>query len=633
MGGVHEGADVDSHPSRGKPAAVRAQQASSPVARPRPIIPVALGLAGGIAILGAAWLTISSGRSVEFAIAFFVVPAAFLASGVVAWRRRPERRLGAMLMSVAAVHLLVVPRLLVPELAILGAFILPAADVAQAYVLLAFPADRINGRLERIGMVVLATTFASYVVLTALTLEPLSDVPAGCPPCGPNPFRVVDDVGLTTAIQLAFAILLIAASALVIGLIIRRWVVATGPARRVLAPVLFGGVVFALGVAIEQALSLVGRTGGAVPIVDVGSSVVRALIPIGLVVTFLRLEAARDDVVGTAVQIGAGLSAGGLEDALRRALHDPLLTVGVWSEAASSYLDREGRHIAPRDDGRQSALRLQEGGRPLAVVVHDPAIDDPALVDAIGAAVRLAVDASRMRDRLEARGSDVAALPRGDVTFLFGDIESSTELLARIGDRYVEVLDTLRSIVRSVAAGHTGHVVDVRADECFLAFSRPGDAVAGAIDLQVRIAAARPAGESFRFRIGLHRGHPDVLEASYVGLDVHLAARVMAAANGGQIVVSAAIVEGAPEVTGATYLELGDYRLKGIPEPVGLARVDVDGLEPDARPVRAERAGRAGSSGGSGAPGAGRPTSPPSVSRSDDVSAADSGGMSERGHS
>jgi class 3 adenylate cyclase len=493
-----------------------------------------------------------------------------------------------MLMFVAAIYMLAIPRFAIPELTILGAFVVPAADVAQAFILLAFPADRIHGRSERVGMAALLATFVCYVVVTAVTLEPATDVPTSCPPCGPNPLRVIDVGGLVGEIQAAFGIVLIGAVLVVVGLIVRRWVAATGPARRVMTPVLLGGVVFALGIATRQIVRLFGDE-GAVPMIDVGSALVRSLVPVGLMATFLRLESARDDVVGTAVQVGAGLSAAGLEDELRRALHDPNLTVAVWSETASAYLDREGRYIVPRSDSGQRVLRLATGDEPLAVVLHDPSIDDPAVVDAIGSAVRLTVDTSRMRDRLEARGSHVADLPRGNVSFLFGDIEGSTELLARIGDRYAVVLDALRRIIRSSASSHRGTVVDVRADECFVTFERAADAVAAAVAMQRRIAAARPAGERFRFRIGLHSGHSDVVDEGYVGLDVHLAARVMAAANGDQIVVSGAVVDLAGDLPAIDYIDLGWYRLKGIPTPIRLARIVATELETDDRPARADR--------------------------------------------
>jgi class 3 adenylate cyclase len=557
--------------------------------RPGPITPVVLWLAGTCALFGAAWLAVQNGRPIDITISFFLfVPWAFLTSGMIAWRRRPERRLGRMLMFVTAIYLLSIPRFAIPELTMLGAFVVPAADVAQAYILLAFPADRINGRLERVGMAALLATFVCYVVVTALTLDPATDVPASCPPCGPNPLRFIDVGGLVGPIQAAFGIVLIAAVLIVVGLIVGRWVAATGPARRVMTPVLLGGVVFALGIATRQIVRLFGDE-GAVPMIDVGSSLVRSLVPVGLMVTFLRLESARDDVVGTAVQVGAGLSAAGLEDELRRALHDPALTVAVWSGTASAYLDREGRYVVPRSDSGQRVLRLATGDEPLAVVLHDPSIDDPAVIEAIGSAVRLTVDTSRMRDRLEARGSRFAELPRGDVTFLFGDIEGSTELLARIGDRYVEVLETLRRIIRSSASSHRGTVVDLRADECFVTFGRAADAVAAAVAMQRRIAAARPAGERIRFRIGLHSGHSDVEDEGYVGLDVHLGARVMAAANGDQIVVSGAIVDLASDLPAIDYVDLGWYRLKGIPTPIRLARVAATDLETDDRPARADR--------------------------------------------
>jgi hypothetical protein len=250
-------------------------------------------LAGTVVLVALGWLVREHDRTVAIAAALVLVPFSFLTAGMVAWRRRPDRRLGILLMLVAAPYLLAIPRFAIVEISIVGAFFLPGSDVLQAYILLAFPNDRIVGRLERRGMALLAAAFGLYVVLTAITLEPEVQVPAACPPCGPNPFRLIDNLDVGAAVQTAFGGFQLVAVALVVGLIIRRWVVATGPARRVLAPVLFGGVVFAFGIAARQ---VIGRLGDneLIPVLDVGSAAVRALVPIGLVATFLRLQSARD---------------------------------------------------------------------------------------------------------------------------------------------------------------------------------------------------------------------------------------------------------------------------------------------------------------------------------------------------
>lgn len=76
------------------------------------------------------------------------------------------------------------------------------------------------------------------------------------------------------------------------------------------------------------------------------------------------------------------------------------------------------------------------------------------LLSVVSDAVRYTAGVSDMRDELTARGGDVSRLPRGEVTFLFGDVERSTQLLARLGDAWSGVLETMRRHVRD-ARGHT----------------------------------------------------------------------------------------------------------------------------------------------------------------------------------
>jgi class 3 adenylate cyclase/ActR/RegA family two-component response regulator len=223
----------------------------------------------------------------------------------------------------------------------------------------------------------------------------------------------------------------------------------------------------------------------------------------------------------------------------------------------------------------------------MAVVVHDASLAaDPALVASVADAVRFAVDTTEMRDQLHARGGDVAGLPRGEVAFLFGDLEGSTELLARLGDVYIDVLAELRRLVRDVIDRHAGRVVDLRADECFLAFANPADALAAAVELQARLTSADwPGGEGPKMRIGLHLGQPELTADGYVGLDVHRAARVSSAGHGGQVLLTpetARLVDVPVE-------DLGRYELAGLPEPEHVYQLAADGLPRDFPPLRRAR--------------------------------------------
>jgi class 3 adenylate cyclase len=136
---------------------------------------------------------------------------------------------------------------------------------------------------------------------------------------------------------------------------------------------------------------------------------------------------------------------------------------------------------------------------------------------------------------------EAAALPTGFVTLLMSDIEGSTGLLRKLGDRYGALLNDVRGILRAAVSGSGGREIDARADEFFAVFERAGAAVEAAVAVQRDLAARHwTDGLQVRLRIGIHSGHPTLTEAGYIGLAVHTTARVCAAAHGRQIVVSAA---------------------------------------------------------------------------------------------
>jgi class 3 adenylate cyclase len=130
-------------------------------------------------------------------------------------------------------------------------------------------------------------------------------------------------------------------------------------------------------------------------------------------------------------------------------------------------------------------------------------------------------------------------LPTGTVTFLFTDIEGSTRLLHRLGERYAEALATHHRLLRTVIQEGQGQVVDTQGDAVFAVFPRARDALLAAIAAQRAMQAHPwPDGTVPKVRIGLHTGEPVTGETGYVGMDVHQAARIAAAGHGGQILVS-----------------------------------------------------------------------------------------------
>ncbi|MGZ9164494.1 MAG: adenylate/guanylate cyclase domain-containing protein, partial [Anaerolineales bacterium] len=134
----------------------------------------------------------------------------------------------------------------------------------------------------------------------------------------------------------------------------------------------------------------------------------------------------------------------------------------------------------------------------------------------------------------------MSSLPLGTVTFLFTDIEGSTRLLQQLGEKYATLLAEQQQLLREVCETHNGRVVHDQGDSFFVVFPRAMDAINAVVQAQ-RALASHPwtDGVSVRVRMGLHTGEPQISASeNYVGIDVHRAARIAAAAHGGQVLIS-----------------------------------------------------------------------------------------------
>ncbi|MDP8957830.1 MAG: adenylate/guanylate cyclase domain-containing protein, partial [Actinomycetota bacterium] len=133
-------------------------------------------------------------------------------------------------------------------------------------------------------------------------------------------------------------------------------------------------------------------------------------------------------------------------------------------------------------------------------------------------------------------------LPSGTLTFLFTDIERSTDLLNRVGeDRYRRLLEDHARMVRTAVGQTEGVEVNTQGDAFFVVFQTASQAVAAALAAQRALSGhGWPEDAPVRVRMGIHTGEAYPGGDDYVGLDVHRAARIAAAAHGGQILVSGA---------------------------------------------------------------------------------------------
>jgi predicted ATPase/class 3 adenylate cyclase len=183
-------------------------------------------------------------------------------------------------------------------------------------------------------------------------------------------------------------------------------------------------------------------------------------------------------------------------------------------------------------------------------------------------------------------------LPTGAVTLLLTDIEGSTRLLHRLGsDGYANALETHRRMLREAFAQYQGVEVDTQGDAFFVAFPTAEGAVRAAAAAQQALQSCHwPEQAEVRVRMGVHTGHPRATEEGYVGMDVHLAARIASSGHGGQVLMSAttaALVRMAVQADKHALRDLGEHTLKDVAEPVQLYQLVQPGLRGEFSELRA----------------------------------------------
>jgi signal transduction histidine kinase len=332
---------------------------------------------------------------------------AFVAAGLVAWSRRAGHRLGPMLVVVGFAMLLRQFRYNFDPLAFTAFFLV--GDLAYAlftHTVLAYPTGRVTDRLERAYLRVAYPVTIVFPLAILLLYDGSRPLRYFDPRPHESLLLVSGRPGAVLALQQAYAVVaygLVAGA--FIALIVRRLVRATPRTRRVLAPLLVGAAVTALRAVFDAIVTLVPD-----PPVFVSDNLfwwqVGGLIavPVALLAGLLRARLARLTVAGLIVDL-EDTPPRGIRAALARALDDPSLEVAFWLPARNEFVDAAGQPVELPEDGTTRAVTpLEHDGHVLAALVHDPSLrEEPKLVQAAGAAARLALENARLQAEVQAQ--------------------------------------------------------------------------------------------------------------------------------------------------------------------------------------------------------------------------------------
>ena len=188
---------------------------------------------------------------------------------------------------------------------------------------------------------------------------------------------------------------------------------------------------------------------------------------------------------------------------------------------------------------------------------------------------------------------EALGLPTGTVTFLFTDIEGSTDLWERDEAAARKVLIRHDQIIEDLVEDHEGMLVRPRGegDSRFAVFQHaPGAAAAAASIQQAFIAESWPTEEPLKIRMGLHTGHADLREGDYYGSAVNRCARVRSLGHGGQVLLSLAteqvIADYLPEQV--EIVDLGLHPLKGLKRPEQIFQMVISDVPSDFPPLQTQ---------------------------------------------
>jgi signal transduction histidine kinase len=360
---------------------------------------------------GAALLVLSSDRELSpalvSAVLALVVGWAYVGSGLIARRQRPENRLGAVMVLIGfAWFATFLADSDVSVIFTLGTAVESIYLLGFVYLVLSFPSGRLRSTLDR------ALFAAALVLVTLVELAWLLFADARsqiCSDCPNNAFEIVRNDTVADSLLQGQRTAGVILCVFTVALLVSRWRHASLPERRASAPVLWAGGAMFAALAISVANDIFDEPLGPGPAWT--RSLVFASIPVAVLAVLLHRRLARGAVAGLVVELGESATTGDLREALGRALGDPSLELAYWVPARARYVDSSGHPVElPQPDAGRSATVVERDGETIAALIHDPALSENSeLVQSVCAAAALTLENARLQAELRARLAELHA--------------------------------------------------------------------------------------------------------------------------------------------------------------------------------------------------------------------------------
>jgi signal transduction histidine kinase len=375
------------------------------------LIPVGAGITWAVAVEAARF---AAGWPVSWVLTDFVPGAAFLVAGAVAWNRRPDSRIGPLMVAAGfAWYAGPITLFAASTVDRLGYAFHGYYDGLLAWLVLAYPTGRLPGRAARLVVAALFVALGLRSVFRLFAFRLSTDYDFAAPGAVD---QYIADVSFREAGDVLLRLVISGLAVVVLALLVRRLVTETSVARRIAAPMVLAGMALVVGVVVESgAVSLANTPTDRFAAWDLGTvltNVTGVLVAFAFVIGLARSRLAKSSVADLVMELGDPVVRSAIRDLIARALRDPSVELLYPVPDSNRFVDADGREgrLPDASSPDRAVTRLESGGRLLAVLVHDPAIaEQPELVRSVAAAARLAIENERLAAEVRAQLDEVRA--------------------------------------------------------------------------------------------------------------------------------------------------------------------------------------------------------------------------------